>query len=58
MTEVIIAVEDGSRVFRGKRFAVSTLVDFIDENDVKESTAGFRSSVTPHVENLSEQFVP
>jgi hypothetical protein len=52
MTEVTFAVEDGSRVFRGKRFAVSTFVDFLDENGMKESTAGNQSSVTTHVGNV------
>ena len=57
VTGVTFAVEDGSRAFRGKVFAFSRLVDFLGENDTKESSAGTQSSVTSHVDNLSEQFV-
>jgi hypothetical protein len=57
VTGVTFAVEDGSRAFRGKLFAFSALVDILDENDTRESSAGTQSSITTHVENLSEQFM-
>ena len=57
MSGVTFEVEDGSRAFHGKLFAFSTLVDFLDENGTKESSAGTQSSITTHVENLSEQFM-
>jgi len=57
MTGITFAVEDGSRAFRRKLVAFSTLVDFLDENDTKESSTGTQSSITTRVENLSEQFM-
>jgi hypothetical protein len=47
-----ILVEDGTRAFHGKLFAFSTLVDILDGNDVKESSAGTQSSITRRVENV------
>jgi hypothetical protein len=57
VTGVTFEVEDGSRAFRGKLFAFSALVDILDENDTRESSAGTQPSIRTHVENLSEQFM-
>lgn len=39
MTGLSFAVKDGSRAFRGKLSAISTLVDFLGESDTKESVS-------------------